>query len=154
MARPGISTKNTEKIPPSLKFWTPRIYPENTEKIPPKCQKLTVFGIFWVFWGYFLGVPIFRPGGYFFRYFLWKFRVGPSRGSVAGGGVLNLRAPSKKLETLLRRLLGTLLKNLLHSTRAGPKGVSTKGVSMKMSHFHACGALYTVVSKRKCQKSP
>ena len=95
MARHGISTKNTEKIPPSLKFWTPRIYPENTPKIPKKYPQNTKNDRFWyfflVFWGYFLVVPIFRPGGLFFRYFLWKFRVGPSRGSVAGGGILNPR---------------------------------------------------------------
>ena len=99
MARPGISTKNTEKIPPGPKFWTPRIlpwkYPENTEKNTPKIPNMTVFGIFSVFWGYFLGGPKFRPGGYFFGIFLWKFRVGPSRGSVAGGGILNPLHPSK-----------------------------------------------------------
>ena len=30
---------------------------------------MTVFGIFSVFFGYFLGVPQFRPGGYFFGIF-------------------------------------------------------------------------------------
>ena len=91
MARPGISTKNTEKIPPGPKFWTPRIYPQNTEKIP----KMRIFGILGVFFRYFRGIlgvnsgsPEFRPGGVFFRYFSWKFWVGPSRGSVAGRGAL------------------------------------------------------------------
>ena len=72
MARPGISTKNTEKIPPGPKFWTPRIYPENTPKIPkkyPQNTKNAHFCIFSVFLGYFLGVPEFRPGGYFFGIF-------------------------------------------------------------------------------------
>ena len=72
MARPGISTKNTEKIPPGPTFWTPRIYPQNTPKIPkkyPQNTKNVYFGIFLVFLGYFLGVPEFRPEGYFFGIF-------------------------------------------------------------------------------------
>ena len=95
MARPGISTKNTEKMPPGLKFWTPGIYPQNTPKIrknTPKIQKMPVFGIFS---GYFRGIfGVFSLGfrisarGVFFRYFSWKFRVGPFRGSVASRGVL------------------------------------------------------------------
>ena len=75
MARPGISTKNAAKIAPRPKFWNP---------------KKSVFS------GYFgvnSGSPEFRAGGLFFRYFSWKFRVGPSRGSVAGGGVLKTRSP-------------------------------------------------------------
>ena len=47
----------------------PRKYRKNT----PKTPKMTVLGIFFsiflVFWGYFLGVPKFRPGGYFFGIF-------------------------------------------------------------------------------------
>ena len=38
--------------------------------------------------------------------------------------------------------------------RAGPKGVSTKGVSMKRSNFLHFKAFYTVVSKGKFRKSP
>ena len=53
-----------------------------------------------------LGAPSFlknmwvlKPGislcafarGVFFRFFSWKFRVGPSQGSVAGRGVLKAR---------------------------------------------------------------
>ena len=50
---------------------------------------MRIFGIFSVFLGYFLGVPDrMLARGVFFRYFSWKFRVGPSRGSVAGRGVL------------------------------------------------------------------
>ena len=48
-----------------------------------------IFGILGVFFRYFLGVPEFRPEGYFCRYFSWKFRLGPSGGSVAGRDVLN-----------------------------------------------------------------
>ena len=72
MARPGISTKNTEKIPPGPKFWNPK-------KIPPKYRKNTkirIFGIFGVFFRYFrgilgvfLGVSEFPAGGYFFGIF-------------------------------------------------------------------------------------
>ena len=86
MARPGISTKNTEKIPPGPKFWTPRIYPQNTPKIPKKYPQNTQNAHFWYFFGIF---GVFSWGsrisaqGVFFRYFSWKFRVGPSRGSVA-----------------------------------------------------------------------
>ena len=91
MARAGISTKNTEKVPPGPKFWTPRIYPQKY----PKIHKTRIFGIsgvfFWYFrgiWGINSGSPEFRAGGCFFGIFL-KFRVGPFRGSVAGRGVLN-----------------------------------------------------------------
>ena len=66
----------------------PRKYPENTEKIPQKYQKSSFwyfFGIFGVFsWG-----SKISAWDLFFRYFWWKFRVGPSRGSVAGRGILN-----------------------------------------------------------------
>ena len=92
MARPGISTKNTEKIPPGPKFWTPRIYPQSTPKIPTKYPQNTQNAHFWYFFGIF---GVFSWGsrisaqGVFFRYFSWKFQVGPSRGSVAGRGVLN-----------------------------------------------------------------
>ena len=56
---------------------------------------MCIFGILGVFFWYFRGIlgansgsPEFQGGGVFFRYFSWKFRVGPSRGSVAGRGVL------------------------------------------------------------------
>ena len=84
MARPGISTKNTEKIPPGPKFWPPRIsgqkYTKNTEKI----TEMTVFGIFSVFSGYFLGFPNFGSGFFFlfFGVFHGNSGVGLSRGSV------------------------------------------------------------------------
>ena len=38
--------------------------------------------------------------------------------------------------------------------RAEPKGVSTKGVSMKSSNFALFRPFYAVVSKRKFQESP
>ena len=92
MARPGISTKNTEKIPPRPEILdsqnSPPKYPEkyrkNTPKIPKNAHFWYFFGIFGVFsWGSRISAQ-----GVFFRYFSWKFRVGPSRGSVAGRGVL------------------------------------------------------------------
>ena len=55
-----------QKIPPGPKFWTPRIYPQNTPKIPKEYPKKMVILVF--FW-YFLGVPEFRPEGYFFGIF-------------------------------------------------------------------------------------
>ena len=92
MARPGISTKNTEKIPPGPKFWNPKKYPQNTPKIPKKKPENTENAYFWYFFGilgvFFWGSRI-SARGVFFRYFSWKFRVGPFRGSVAGRGVLN-----------------------------------------------------------------
>ena len=95
MARPGISTKkipqkNTPPRPEILE--TPRIYPENAPKIPKKYPQNTKNAHFWYFGGIF---SVFSWGsrisgrGVFFRYFSRKFRVGPSRGSVAGRGVLN-----------------------------------------------------------------
>ena len=89
---PEIPRKIPKKYPPDPQFWTPRIltpkYPENTEKIPPNTKNAHFryfFGILGVFsWGSRISAR-----GVFFRYFPWKFRVGPSRGSVAGRGVLN-----------------------------------------------------------------
>ena len=73
MARPGISTKNTEKIPPSPEILDsqnlPPKYPENTQKILPKYQKCPFWVFFFGILGVFLGVPEFRPGGYFFGIF-------------------------------------------------------------------------------------
>ena len=70
---------------------------EDAEKNP----KTGIFGFFFgisrVFWGYFLGVPEFWSKGYFLAFFLWKFWVGPSRGSVAGGGILKLSFKSIRL---------------------------------------------------------
>ena len=94
MARPGISTKNTEKIPLGPKFWNPK-------KIPKKYRENTKIahfgyfgGIFLVFLGYFGGKfweSRISGRGVFFRYFSWKFRVGQFRGSVAGRGVLKTK---------------------------------------------------------------
>ena len=97
MARPGISTKNTEKIPPGPKFWNKKKIPE---KLPKKYQNAHfsgILGYFLVFSGYF-GAKFWESRisgrGVFFRYFSWKFRVGPFRGSVAGRGVLKNRGNS------------------------------------------------------------
>ena len=91
-ARPGISMKNTEKIPPGPKFWTPRISPKNTEKNTKNAHfwyfARYFFGIFGVFWGEDLGVQNFGPGGIFSVFFVaipgWAIS-----GSVAGRRVLN-----------------------------------------------------------------
>ena len=68
--RPGISTKNTEKIAHRPKFWNPK-------KTPKKYRKNTRNGHFWYFWGifsvfsgYFQGVQNFRPGGIFSAFFV------------------------------------------------------------------------------------
>ena len=68
---------------------------ENTPKIPKKIPKTVIFGILGAFFRYFRGIfrgnsgsPEFQAGGYFLGIFRGKSRVGPSRGSVAGGGVL------------------------------------------------------------------
>ena len=69
---PGFPRKIPKKIPPPEILDSqnlPPKYPKNTLKNAPKIPKLTTLGIFSVFWGYFLGVPEFRTGGVFFRYF-------------------------------------------------------------------------------------
>ena len=75
MARPGISTKNTEKNTPRPEILDshnlPPKYPENTPKILPKYQKCPFWEyVFRVFWGCSLGVPEFRPGGGIFSVLL------------------------------------------------------------------------------------
>ena len=77
--------------------------PENTEKNTPQIPKMPIWGTFSVFSGCFLVVPEFRAAGVFFRYFSWKFRVGPSRGSVAGRGVLKTREGCGSFWDLLGR---------------------------------------------------
>ena len=49
MARPGISKKNSEKIPPGPKFWKPK-------KTPPKYRKNTKNGQLFIFKNYFGGI--------------------------------------------------------------------------------------------------
>ena len=111
MARPGISTKNTEKIPPRPTFW-------NSKKLPPKYRKNTKnvhFGILGVFSGYFGGkFWESRISGrwVFFRYFSWKFQVGPSRGSVAGRGVLNSCLCSPASDGISRNCTGRAIDQL------------------------------------------
>ena len=91
---PEFPRKIPKKYPPARNSGTPR----NTPKIPrkyrkntPKIPKTRIFGIFFgILGGIFFGFQNFGPG-VFFRYFSWKFRVGPSRGSVAGWGVLKFR---------------------------------------------------------------
>ena len=52
MARPGISTKNTEKIPRAEMMEPQQKYPKNIEKIP----KMRIWGIFGVFFRYIFGL--------------------------------------------------------------------------------------------------
>ena len=64
--------------------------------LPKNTPKNTKNAHFWhLFSGYLggilLGFQNFGPG-VFLRYFSWKFRVGPSWGSVAGQVVLNCQA--------------------------------------------------------------
>ena len=93
MARPGISTKNTEKNTSRPEILDSQNLPRKYRKNTPKIPKMPVLGIFSVFLGYFLAVPEFRPGGYFFGIFGGNSGVGPSQGSVAGRGVLNSGIP-------------------------------------------------------------
>ena len=80
MARPGISTKNTEKKKTGVKFQTPKIYPQNTPKVPKNTRKMPILGIF-------RGSRISAGGGYFFGIFGGN-SGGASRSSVAHRGVL------------------------------------------------------------------
>ena len=89
MARPGISTKNTEKIPPGPKFWTPRIYPQNTPKIPKKYPQNTPNAHFW----YFIGIlGVFSWGsrisaqGVFFSVFFVEIPGGAISGLCSRSG--------------------------------------------------------------------
>ena len=66
--------------------------PSNTPKTPKKYlqnAKNGPFGYFLAFLGVFSWGSRISVRGYLFWYFWWKFRVRPSRGSVAGRGVLN-----------------------------------------------------------------
>ena len=82
---PEFPRKIPKKYPPTRNS-DPKKIPR---KIPKKYQRY-FFGIS----GY-LGAKIWESRisgrGVFFRYFSWKVRVGPFRGSVAGRGVLNFR---------------------------------------------------------------
>ena len=74
MAQPGLSTKNTEKLPPparnsGLPEFTPK-NPKNTEKIPPKYQNDHFWYFFGIFGGIFLGFQNFGQGGIFSVFFV------------------------------------------------------------------------------------
>ena len=90
-------TKNIQKYPSARNSGTPRKHPQNTKKKQPKRAFFGFLGLFFECLrgnlGAVLGVLIFRPFLDIFLegYFLWKFRVGPSRGSAAGRGVLKSR---------------------------------------------------------------
>ena len=84
MARPGISTKKTEKIPPGAEILEPQEkHPQNSPKTYRK------YAFFSIFSGYFFGIfgvvgAEFRAGGYFFGI----FRVGFISGLCSRSGVL------------------------------------------------------------------
>ena len=70
-ARIWVKIRNLELITPR-----PAAEPRDGPKMPrkysistPKVPKMPILGIFSVFSGCFLGVPEFRPGGYFFGIF-------------------------------------------------------------------------------------
>ena len=52
---------------------------------------MRILGLFFGIFGVFCWGSRISARGVFFQYFLWKFRVGPCRGSVAGRGVLKVR---------------------------------------------------------------
>ena len=68
---PEFPRKIPKKYPTArnsgLPEFTPRKPQENTPKIPPKYQKCAFLVFLGYFGGIFLGVPEFRPEGYFFR---------------------------------------------------------------------------------------
>ena len=109
MARPGISTKNTKKIPLGQKFWNPKKIPQKYRKNTKNTHFWYFGGIFSVFSGYFGGEfweSRISGRGVFFRYFWWKFRVGPFRGSVAGRSVLKYRIVLPEEVPLQRQICG------------------------------------------------
>ena len=112
MARPGISTKNTEKIPLGPNFWNPKKIPQKYQKKYQNTHFWYFGGIFSVFSGYFGGKfweSRISGRGVFFRYFSWKFQLGPFRGSVAGRGVLKYYC--REILLSLRRLLSSSAKS-------------------------------------------
>ena len=94
MARSGLCMKNTPKIPPGQKVGTARgAESSNTLIIPkkyPRNTKNACLGYFSVCSGYFLEVPEFWPGGYFFRFF-FSGNSGSGPNSVAGRGVFKAK---------------------------------------------------------------
>ena len=88
---PEFPRKIPKKYPPArnsgLQEFTPKI-PRKYRKNTPKIPKMHILVFFWYFWGIFLGFQNFGPRGIFSVFF-----VGPSRGSVAGRGVLNFQGP-------------------------------------------------------------
>ena len=69
---PEFPREIPKKYPPArnsgIPEFTPKI-PRKYRKNTPGIPKMRIFGIFLVFFGYFLGVPDFRPEGYFFGIF-------------------------------------------------------------------------------------
>ena len=146
MTRPGISTKNTEKNTPRPEILEPQ---ENTEKIPQKYQKCAFWyfgGIFSVFSGYFgrkFWESIISGRNVFFRYFSWKFRVGPSRGSVAGRGVLNDTIAA------IPHIARYLFLGSYHSSRPKNSAMPPPLV-LSFTQAHLCDTPFCYVSRDSC----
>ena len=120
---------------------------ENTPKIAKKYQKYAFWywyfrGVFSVFSGYFGGKfwdSRISGQGVFFRYFSWKFRVGPFRGSVAGRGVLKCRClagPSGKGVVLLKGECFCLLESPLSQRAPGLKKFNLERQHWKNQAFN------------------
>ena len=87
------------RLAPSVKHWTARKFPQNTlnKNTPeiPKCPSWVFFGFLGVFsWG--SRTQALRV---FFRYFLSKFQVGPSRGSAASRALSNINRHIRRLHS-------------------------------------------------------
>ena len=90
---PEFPRKIPKKYPPGrnsgLPEFTPKI-PGKYRKKYPQNTKNAHFRYFFGISGVFSLDSRISARGVFFRYFSWKFRGGPFRGSVAGRGVLKL----------------------------------------------------------------
>ena len=78
--RPRISTNKKKRD----LFCKPEKIPLKKAKIPLEYQEF----LFWVFWGYFLGVPAFFVPEGIVSHCLPEFWVWPSLVSVVGDGIL------------------------------------------------------------------
>ena len=97
MARPGISTKNTEKIPLGPKFW-------NAKEIPKKYRENTKNAHFWYFGGIFSVFSGYFGGkfwesrisgrGVFFSVFLLEIRDRAISGLCSRSGRSQIEPPS------------------------------------------------------------
>ena len=123
-ARPATEPRNgpdlefPRKIPKKYPLARNSGLPEFTPKIPrkyrkntPKTPKMRIFGIFFGIFGVFSWGSRISARGVFFRYFSWKFWVGPSRGSVAGRGVLKKSWCSQRAQRAKKFEISSEIKN-------------------------------------------